>query len=187
MQWNLRMRAAERGIWKSVELRRLLSAAGAGTDTSTLSGVGVLLPPGDASQTEPLVSATGAPCQAVQTRVGAGITPGVAADTQASGVVVLPRTALQTRWRDDRTARPAREAEAHPLHRDRIRATHAAAGEAAPLSSRRGHRGDYAGGRLRLRPSRGVTFDVAGLEDGWSSPLLILTASGRRAAVLRQL
>ena len=28
MQWNLRMRAAERGIWKSVEMRRLLSAAG---------------------------------------------------------------------------------------------------------------------------------------------------------------
>lgn len=28
MQWNLRMRAAERGIWKSVELRRLLADAG---------------------------------------------------------------------------------------------------------------------------------------------------------------
>jgi putative transcriptional regulator len=28
MQWNLRMRAAERGIWKSVELRRLLAEAG---------------------------------------------------------------------------------------------------------------------------------------------------------------
>ena len=28
MQWNLRMKAAERGIWKSVELRRMLAEAG---------------------------------------------------------------------------------------------------------------------------------------------------------------
>lgn len=28
MQWNLRMAAAERGIWKSAELRRLLADAG---------------------------------------------------------------------------------------------------------------------------------------------------------------
>jgi putative transcriptional regulator len=28
MQWNLRMKAAERGIWKSVEMRRLLAEAG---------------------------------------------------------------------------------------------------------------------------------------------------------------
>ncbi len=28
MQWNLRMRAAERGIWKSAEMRRLLAEAG---------------------------------------------------------------------------------------------------------------------------------------------------------------
>lgn len=28
MQWNLRLRAAERGIWKSAELRRMLAAAG---------------------------------------------------------------------------------------------------------------------------------------------------------------
>jgi DNA-binding Xre family transcriptional regulator len=28
MQWNLRMKAAEQGIWKSVELRRLLAEAG---------------------------------------------------------------------------------------------------------------------------------------------------------------
>jgi DNA-binding Xre family transcriptional regulator len=28
MQWNLRLRAAERGIWKSTELRRLLAHAG---------------------------------------------------------------------------------------------------------------------------------------------------------------
>lgn len=28
MQWNLRMAAAERGIWKSTELRRLLADAG---------------------------------------------------------------------------------------------------------------------------------------------------------------
>lgn len=28
MQWNLRMKAAERGIWKSVEFRRMLADAG---------------------------------------------------------------------------------------------------------------------------------------------------------------
>jgi putative transcriptional regulator len=28
MKWNLRMKAAERGIWKSTELRRILAAAG---------------------------------------------------------------------------------------------------------------------------------------------------------------
>jgi putative transcriptional regulator len=28
MHWNLRMKAAERGIWKSLELRRLLADAG---------------------------------------------------------------------------------------------------------------------------------------------------------------
>ncbi len=28
MQWNLRLRAAERGIWKSAELRRMLAGAG---------------------------------------------------------------------------------------------------------------------------------------------------------------
>jgi putative transcriptional regulator len=28
VRWNLRMKAAERGIWKSTELRRLLAAAG---------------------------------------------------------------------------------------------------------------------------------------------------------------
>ena len=28
MRWNLRMKAAERGIWKSTELRRLLAQAG---------------------------------------------------------------------------------------------------------------------------------------------------------------
>ena len=28
MRWNLRMKAAERGVWKSTELRRRLAAAG---------------------------------------------------------------------------------------------------------------------------------------------------------------
>lgn len=28
MQWNMRLRAAERGIWKSAEMRRLLADAG---------------------------------------------------------------------------------------------------------------------------------------------------------------
>jgi DNA-binding Xre family transcriptional regulator len=28
MQWNLRMKAAERGVWKSTQMRRLLAGAG---------------------------------------------------------------------------------------------------------------------------------------------------------------
>ena len=35
MKWNLRVQAAERGIWKSAELRRMLSDAGLWTGTPT--------------------------------------------------------------------------------------------------------------------------------------------------------
>ncbi|MEJ6490217.1 helix-turn-helix transcriptional regulator [Leucobacter sp. USCH14] len=38
MQWNLRMRAAERGIWKSAELRRRLAAAGLEISAGKMSG-----------------------------------------------------------------------------------------------------------------------------------------------------
>ncbi len=38
MQWNLRMRAAERGIWKSTELRRKLADAGLEISTGKMSG-----------------------------------------------------------------------------------------------------------------------------------------------------
>lgn len=38
MRWNLRMKAAERGIWKSTELRRLLAAAGLEVSAGKMSG-----------------------------------------------------------------------------------------------------------------------------------------------------
>jgi putative transcriptional regulator len=38
MRWNLRMRAAERGIWKSTELRRMLAAAGLEISAGKMSG-----------------------------------------------------------------------------------------------------------------------------------------------------
>jgi DNA-binding Xre family transcriptional regulator len=38
MRWNLRMKAAERGIWKSTELRRLLAAAGLEISAGKMSG-----------------------------------------------------------------------------------------------------------------------------------------------------
>jgi len=38
MRWNLRMKAAERGIWKSTELRRLLAAAGLEMSAGKMSG-----------------------------------------------------------------------------------------------------------------------------------------------------
>jgi putative transcriptional regulator len=38
MRWNLRMTAAERGIWKSTELRRLLAGAGLEISAGKMSG-----------------------------------------------------------------------------------------------------------------------------------------------------
>ena len=37
MRWNLRMKAAERGIWKSTELRRLLADAGLESSAGKMS------------------------------------------------------------------------------------------------------------------------------------------------------
>ncbi|HMN40368.1 helix-turn-helix transcriptional regulator [Microbacterium proteolyticum] len=39
MKWNLRMAAAERGIWKSSELRRLLADAGLEMSVGKMSGL----------------------------------------------------------------------------------------------------------------------------------------------------
>lgn len=39
MQWNLRMRAAERGIWKSTEMRRRLAEAGLTISAGKMSGL----------------------------------------------------------------------------------------------------------------------------------------------------
>lgn len=38
MRWNLRMKAAERGIWKSTELRRMLAASGLEISAGKMSG-----------------------------------------------------------------------------------------------------------------------------------------------------
>jgi DNA-binding Xre family transcriptional regulator len=39
MQWNLRLKAAERGIWKSTELRRLLADAGLEVSAGKMSAL----------------------------------------------------------------------------------------------------------------------------------------------------
>ena len=39
MRWNLRMKAAEAGIWKSTELRRLLADAGMEISAGKMSGL----------------------------------------------------------------------------------------------------------------------------------------------------
>lgn len=39
MRWNLRMKAAERGIWKSTELRRQFADAGLVISTGKMSGL----------------------------------------------------------------------------------------------------------------------------------------------------
>jgi putative transcriptional regulator len=44
MKWNLRMKAAERGIWKSVELRRLLADAGLEISAGKMSALWTTTP-----------------------------------------------------------------------------------------------------------------------------------------------
>jgi putative transcriptional regulator len=39
MRWNLRLRAAEKGIWKSNEMRRLLAHAGLEISSGKMSGL----------------------------------------------------------------------------------------------------------------------------------------------------
>jgi putative transcriptional regulator len=39
MRWNLRMKAAERGIWKSTEMRRLLAEAGLEVSAGKMSAL----------------------------------------------------------------------------------------------------------------------------------------------------
>jgi len=39
MRWNLRMTAAERGVWKSTEMRRLLAEAGLEISTGKMSAL----------------------------------------------------------------------------------------------------------------------------------------------------
>jgi DNA-binding Xre family transcriptional regulator len=39
MQWNMRLKAAERGVWKSAEMRRLLAEAGLPLSAGKMSGL----------------------------------------------------------------------------------------------------------------------------------------------------
>lgn len=45
MQWNLRLRAAERGIWKSTHMRRLLAEAGLEISAGKMSSWWASSPP----------------------------------------------------------------------------------------------------------------------------------------------
>ena len=44
MRWNLRMKAAERGIWKSTEMRRLLAGAGLVVSAGKMSALWTATP-----------------------------------------------------------------------------------------------------------------------------------------------
>lgn len=44
MQWNLRLKAAERGIWKSTEMRRLLAEAGLEISVGKMSALWTTTP-----------------------------------------------------------------------------------------------------------------------------------------------
>jgi putative transcriptional regulator len=44
MRWNLRMKAAERGIWKSTQMRRLLAAAGLEISSGKMSALWIRTP-----------------------------------------------------------------------------------------------------------------------------------------------
>ncbi|MBK8462863.1 MAG: helix-turn-helix transcriptional regulator [Nigerium sp.] len=45
MQWNLRLRAAERGIWKSAQMRRMLADAGLDISAGKMSSWWAATPP----------------------------------------------------------------------------------------------------------------------------------------------
>ena len=45
MQWNLRMRAAERGVWKSAQMRRMLADAGLQISAGKMSSWWAQTPP----------------------------------------------------------------------------------------------------------------------------------------------
>lgn len=45
MQWNLRLRAAERGIWKSAQIRRMLADAGLEISAGKMSSWWAATPP----------------------------------------------------------------------------------------------------------------------------------------------
>jgi DNA-binding Xre family transcriptional regulator len=45
MQWNLRLRAAERGIWKSAQMRRMLAEAGLELSAGKMSSWWAQTPP----------------------------------------------------------------------------------------------------------------------------------------------
>ncbi len=45
MQWNLRLRAAERGIWKSAQMRRMLAEAGLEISAGKMSSWWASTPP----------------------------------------------------------------------------------------------------------------------------------------------
>lgn len=45
MQWNLRLRAAERGIWKSAQIRRMLAEAGLEISAGKMSSWWASTPP----------------------------------------------------------------------------------------------------------------------------------------------
>jgi hypothetical protein len=51
MQWNLRMKAAERGIWKSVEMRRLLAEVGLEISAGKMSTLWTTTRPRSGSRT----------------------------------------------------------------------------------------------------------------------------------------
>ena len=95
MRWNLRMTAAERGIWKSTELRRLLAEHGLVISAGKMSGLWTGQPasvrlddldvicavlecqPGDLLKPEPEVVAARKPGPAKKAAAarGSGVTP----------------------------------------------------------------------------------------------------------------
>ena len=146
-------------------------AGQAGSVSATGGGVGVLGSPVHASWTQPLVGASGAPGQTIQAGVDARIGVGVAPLAQPCREVARVGAAPQAWWRADGPAGPAAEAVVDPGHGHRRGRAGEAASESSALAAGEGHRccsacEDQAGGSVRLRPSRGVTF--AGR---WPSPV----------------
>ncbi|ALE77029.1 Cro/Cl family transcriptional regulator (plasmid) [Pseudonocardia sp. EC080625-04] len=105
MRWNLRMRAAERGVWKSAELRRMLAEAGLEISAGKMSALWTGTPttvrlddldvicsvlactPGDLLIPEPDKVAERRPRSiAAQSSTGTGVTPRLDRDRPAPPV-----------------------------------------------------------------------------------------------------
>ena len=91
MKWNLRVQAAERGIWKSAELRRMLADAGWEIASARCQVVDALRTGGWTSRRHHLILIAHRPTAVPEPEKIAARKPGRAAGSQRNSNIVTPR------------------------------------------------------------------------------------------------